>query len=95
MCGIAGFVGAPPHVDGRNIDDVAASMAASLAHRGPDDNGIWIDAAAGTASSIGAVDRRSFPAGHQPMVSADGRFSSPTTARSTASAVARELAARG
>src|ERR1700691_53528 len=72
MCGIAGFVGASNIGNG---DTIAAAMAASLAHRGADDEGIWMDGAAGT----GIVHRRLSiidlsPAGHQPMVSADERF---------------------
>ena len=50
-------------------------MAATLVHRGPDDGGRWTDGAAG----IGLGFRRlsvldPSPAGHQPMVSADGRY---------------------
>ena len=75
MCGIAGFVGAATTNAGRNADDIAESMAASLAHRGPDDQGIWLDPAAGAAlihRRLSIVDLS--PAGHQPMVSANERF---------------------
>jgi asparagine synthase (glutamine-hydrolysing) len=70
MCGIAGILGSTP-VDERTI----ARMTAAIAHRGPDDDGIWIDAEA----RIGFGHRRLSivdlsPAGHQPMHSADGRF---------------------
>ncbi len=97
MCGIAGFVGAAPKDNGRNIDDIAASMAASLAHRGPDDEGIWLDATAGT----GLVHRRLSivdlsPAGHQPMLSADERFIITYNGEVYShQPVARELTARG
>ena len=75
MCGIAGFVGAASNIGGGNVDDIAEAMAASLKHRGPDDQGIWIDPAAGTAlvhRRLSIIDLS--PAGHQPMVSADERF---------------------
>ena len=50
-------------------------MTATLVHRGPDDSGEWCDPDAG----IGLGHRRLSivdlsPTGHQPMVSADGRF---------------------
>jgi asparagine synthase (glutamine-hydrolysing) len=50
-------------------------MSGSLAHRGPDDNGTWTDPEAGVAlvhRRLSVVDLS--PAGHQPMLSADGRY---------------------
>lgn len=50
-------------------------MAATLVHRGPDDEGVWVDAGAGVALAfrrLAILDLS--PAGHQPMVSGDGRF---------------------
>ena len=72
MCGIAGFVGNPRSADAPAI---AEQMARSVAHRGPDDQGIWFDAEADTAlihRRLSIIDLSA--AGHQPMVSADGRF---------------------
>ncbi|MGB6621015.1 MAG: hypothetical protein WBE57_11680, partial [Xanthobacteraceae bacterium] len=40
MCGIAGFVAASP-IAGGDSETIAERMAASLSHRGPDDQGIW------------------------------------------------------
>src|SRR5215208_2938733 len=68
MCGLAGILGpscARP--------ELLVEMAASMAHRGPDDEGVWLDREAG----IGLVHRRLAivdlsPMGHQPMTSADG-----------------------
>jgi asparagine synthase (glutamine-hydrolysing) len=50
-------------------------MTRALAHRGPDDEGVWVDAGAG----IGLGHRRLSivdlsPAGHQPMMSQGGQF---------------------
>jgi asparagine synthase (glutamine-hydrolysing) len=50
-------------------------MTHALTHRGPDDHGLWLDAAKGVALGhrrLSIVDLSQ--AGHQPMVSADGRF---------------------
>jgi asparagine synthase (glutamine-hydrolysing) len=70
MCGIAGILaerGLAPGLVERMLDPVA--------HRGPDDHGIWTDEAAG----IGLGHRRLAivdlsPAGHEPMHSASGRY---------------------
>src|SRR5687767_13039692 len=50
-------------------------MLSSLAHRGPDDAGIWLDADAGIVLGhrrLSVIDPS--PLGHQPMVSADGQL---------------------
>jgi len=70
MCGIAGILGA-----GRVDRAVLEKMTSALAHRGPDDFGLWVD----DDSRVGLGHRRLSivdlsPAGHQPMLSADGRF---------------------
>ena len=70
MCGLAGILG-----DGAQSADLLQAMATSIAHRGPDDEGIWADAAAGIGFAhrrLAIVDLSSM--GHQPMHSADGRF---------------------
>ena len=74
MCGIAGFVGASAATPG-GLDGTADAMRRSLQHRGPDDHGVWIDADCGAALvhlRLSIVDLS--PAGHQPMVSANGRY---------------------
>lgn len=74
MCGIAGLL---TTAAGSNAPPAhwAQVMADTLAHRGPDDAGVWSNADVGIALShrrLSIVDLS--PAGHQPMKSADGRF---------------------
>jgi asparagine synthase (glutamine-hydrolysing) len=74
MCGIAGVLDFRGGA-GERLERQAAAMADSIAHRGPDDHGVWSDAEAGIALAhrrLSIVDLS--PAGHQPMISADGRF---------------------
>ena len=76
MCGIAGFLlthDTPAAADVLHRD--AARMAEPMVHRGPDDHGTWADAGAGLAFGfrrLSIVDLS--PTGHQPMLSAGGRF---------------------
>ena len=54
---------------------IARSMGGAICHRGPDDEGVWLDAPAGIAFAhrrLSIVDLS--PAGHQPMISASGRY---------------------
>src|SRR5436190_17841698 len=70
MCGIAGLVSK------RGIDpQLLKRMGDVIAHRGPDDDGTWIDEEAGVGFAhrrLSIVDLS--PQGHQPMSSGDGRF---------------------
>ncbi len=70
MCGIAGIV-SPSGVSAGLLD----AFGATLHHRGPDGQGVWIDA----NGKVGFVHRRLAivdltPAGAQPMHSADRRW---------------------
>ena len=69
MCGIIGYVGA----DAAALSERVAAARDDMAHRGPDDAGLWQDAAACLGSRRLAVLDLS-PAGHMPMTSADGRY---------------------
>jgi asparagine synthase (glutamine-hydrolysing) len=72
MCGVVGIL-APD--GGQAPVGLLERMSAAVAHRGPDDQGTWIDPDAGIALGhrrLSIVDLS--PAGHQPMVSADGRW---------------------
>ena len=74
MCGIAGFIDGSG-VRGSDMDAFAGAMTDSLRHRGPDDAGVWADYEAGVALGhrrLSIVDLSA--AGHQPMVSHDGRY---------------------
>jgi asparagine synthase (glutamine-hydrolysing) len=75
MCGFAGILDLDRRTSDQAMRAIVARMADSLRHRGPDDAGIWIDPAAGVALGhrrLSVVDLS--PAGHQPMVSASGRY---------------------
>lgn len=72
MCGIAGLLADQP---GDDLGPALKRMTDVLAHRGPDDEGRWLDAGAGIALGqrrLAIVDLS--PQGHQPMPSAGGRY---------------------
>ncbi len=74
MCGLAGILTA----DGSSEDVLRARtrrMTDAIRHRGPDDEGAWIDAEHGLALGfrrLAILDLS--PRGHQPMQSPSGRF---------------------
>ena len=71
MCGIAGIMG-------QSTTELASSvrnMVASIRYRGPDDSGVWCDERVGVGlghARLSILDLS--PEGHQPMVSASGRY---------------------
>ncbi len=74
MCGIAGFLTQGPFPADEGTAH-AEAMATAIAHRGPDDSGVWTDASAGVALAfrrLAILDLS--PMGHQPMPSASGRY---------------------
>src|SRR3954451_17758950 len=68
MCGICGMVA----LDGGAVDERAVrAMAAALAHRGPDDEGLVVDGPAVLAARrLAIID---LALGHQPMAGEHGR----------------------
>jgi asparagine synthase (glutamine-hydrolysing) len=74
MCGFAGLLSTAGFT-GDELADYASRMIAPIAHRGPDDSGVWVDAQAGIALGfrrLAILDRS--PLGHQPMQSPSGRY---------------------
>jgi len=69
MCGIVGITDFRSNVD----SDLLRKAADTLRMRGPDDSGVWVSKNVGLAHRRLAVIDLS-PTGHQPMVSADGRY---------------------
>ncbi|MBD2002393.1 MULTISPECIES: asparagine synthase (glutamine-hydrolyzing) [Cyanophyceae] len=75
MCGIAGFWDTSQEISTDKMQAIAQKMSDTLLTRGPDDGGVWVDAAAGIALGhrrLAIVDLS--PEGHQPMVSGNGRY---------------------
>ncbi|NQX89620.1 MAG: asparagine synthase (glutamine-hydrolyzing) [Halioglobus sp.] len=74
MCGITGFI----QYDGGPLEQLAErceAMADTIAHRGPDAHGVWVDPSFPIALGhrrLSIIDLSK--AGAQPMVSASGRF---------------------
>ena len=68
MCGISGKV----NVDGNPVERaILQRMTAVLSHRGPDDEGIFIDGSVGLGHRrLSIIDLS--PSGHQPMANEDG-----------------------
>jgi asparagine synthase (glutamine-hydrolysing) len=73
MCGIAGIVGVDP-------ETLIGPMLESVEHRGRDDQGIWVSEPIDSGGRRACLGHRRLaiidpsPAGHEPMLSADGRY---------------------
>ena len=75
MCGITGFWDTSGAGPADRLTSIVTAMADTLVHRGPDDGGAWSDAEAGLALGfrrLSIIDLSA--AGHQPMLSASGRY---------------------
>lgn len=75
MCGITGLWDLSAAIDPVRLSRYAAAMNETLRHRGPDDDGVWLD----PNVKIALAQRRlsiidTSPAGHQPMHSSCGRY---------------------
>ena len=71
MCGIGGILHLDPErpVEPHRL----AAMSRSLAHRGPDDDGVYLERNVGLAHRrLSVIDLS--PAGHQPMSDESGRY---------------------
>src|SRR5690348_3479841 len=74
MCGIAGLFSATESEN--NLHDHTEKMLSALVHRGPDDQGLWLDKERGIALGhrrLSILDLS--PLGHQPMRSQNGELS--------------------
>src|SRR6266496_2256507 len=73
MCGIAGLISPDP-------EPYIAAMLQTIEHRGRDDEGVWTSETIDTSARRACLGHRRLAiidtsiAGHQPMLSADGRF---------------------
>jgi asparagine synthase (glutamine-hydrolysing) len=75
VCGIVGFLDRSGRMQTEELWTTVQRMAASLRHRGPEDEGCWVDPRHGVALGhrrLSIIDLSS--AGHQPMQSHDGRY---------------------
>jgi asparagine synthase (glutamine-hydrolysing) len=75
MCGITGFIDFSHSYSADTNKTLIRRMTDAILHRGPDNSGMWADAESGVVLGfrrLAILDLS--PAGHQPMLSADGRF---------------------
>lgn len=75
MCGIAGLFGSGSSTDDLTLREAVSAMSDSVAHRGPDGSGSWVDGAAGVALAhrrLSILDLSDNAA--QPMRSSSERF---------------------
>jgi len=75
MCGVVGFVDIRLQVSADANSQEIERLTDTLVHRGPDDRGVWNDPQSGVYLGhrrLSVIDLSS--AGHQPMMSASGRY---------------------
>jgi asparagine synthase (glutamine-hydrolysing) len=74
MCGLTGYWKTAGE-SASAMEAIVVGMASRISHRGPDDQGVWVDADAGITLAhrrLSILDLS--PQGHQPMVSRCGRY---------------------
>jgi asparagine synthase (glutamine-hydrolysing) len=75
VCGLAGFWESKNIFSQDALNTIVWQMADTLKERGPDSGGVWCDEKSGIALGHRRLSIQDLsPAGHQPMVSASGRF---------------------
>ena len=75
MCGFVGFIDFSQQKNAQDSSALVTKMTNCLAHRGPDDSGIWVDRETGIALGhrrLAIIDLSA--EGQQPMISACGRY---------------------
>lgn len=75
MCGLSGYMAYQLPVSEDTLASWTYKSIGKLRHRGPDDQGIWVDSRAGIALGhrrLSVMDPSS--EGHQPMISQDGQL---------------------
>jgi asparagine synthase (glutamine-hydrolysing) len=74
VCGIAGIISKRARFSAAQLAEIAKAMADTMAYRGPDDSGVWVDPDGHCALShrrLSIIDLSS--AGHQPMIANNGQ----------------------
>src|SRR4051794_33344537 len=74
MCGVAGIL-TDRRITAEELEHNVREMTSALAHRGPDDDGTWLDCDAGLAFGhrrLAIIDLSR--EGRQPMLSRNGRY---------------------
>lgn len=75
MCGITGFLDTSENTDQASFQATIARMMGTIRHRGPDDEGEWLDPQSGVTLGFRRLSILDLsPTGHQPMFSADDRY---------------------
>ena len=75
MCGITGYLSKNNNLSHDHLSHAIENMTQSLAHRGPDNRGVWVDANDQIClghSRLAIIDLSA--TGHQPMVSSSGKL---------------------